>query len=234
MRIKLWILACLCASAQFLGATAIASCSYGYPVRVEQQAAYGDTAAQVNCQSASASVSFSLVRAGPEDPEYIDVVLLSILGDTHADSGAGASLRLPLVVVGGPPQGRLLINGLFSVELFSHASSGHGSMQVGDWWFSGAQSLPALIDYTRDQPFDLSIEAGAGACVSCAGGAGGYRATVEISIDLLNAGDDYLAKMAHLEVAPEPGCLWLGAAGLCALGVVRRHRDPAAGARNSV
>ena len=169
MKAKLLILVCLVASCRFLGAEAIARCSYGNPTRVEQ-AAYGDTEAQVDCQLASASVSFSLLGPGPE---YAGVAFLSIHGDFHVDSGAVASLRLPLVVVGGPPQGRLVINGQFSVELFSHASSGYASMQVGDGPFD--DDLPAVFGYTRGQPFDFSIEAGAGACVSCAGGIGGYR-----------------------------------------------------------
>ena len=62
----------------------------------------------------------------------------------------------------------------------------------------------------------------------------GLQGTAELSIDILNAGDDRLAQMAHLEVAPEPGCLWLGVAGLCVLGLLRRPRDPAAGVRNCV
>lgn len=226
MRIKLLMLACLFASAQFLGAEAIATCAYGYPVTVERQAAYGDTEAQVDCQFASASVSFSLVGSGGL---YADVASLSIHGDFHVDSGAYASLRLPLVVVGGPPQGLLEIYGGLNLDLFSFASFGYAWMQVGDWFGQGL----GHIGYTRGQPIDLWIGASAGSCPSCAGGGvGGYRASVGITgIAILNASGDHLAEMAHLEVAPEPGCLWLGAAGLCALGVLRRHRDPG-GARN--
>src|ERR1019366_1000649 len=106
MRIKLFVLVCLFASAQFLRAKAIASCFNGYPVYADQQIAYGNTEAQVNCQLASASVSFSLVGLGPV---YQNVALVSVGGVTHADNGGFASLQLPLVVLGGPPQGRLLI-----------------------------------------------------------------------------------------------------------------------------
>jgi MYXO-CTERM domain-containing protein len=228
MRIKLLVLVCLFASAQFLRAKAIASCFNGYPVYADQQTAYGNTEAQVNCQLASASVSFSLVGLGPV---YQNVALVSVGGATHADNGGFASLQLPLVVLGGPPQGRLLIRFHSLVDYFSVASNAYASAQVGDWGFTayGPGDPSGLVDYTRGQPIDLLITASGGACPTCFGGVGGFSASMLIGeIDILNAGADTLAEGAQIEVVPEPGCLWLGAAGLCALGVLRRRPDPSA------
>jgi len=145
MRIKLFLVAYLFASAQFLRAEAIAGCRW-YPFPYKE--AYGATAAQVDCQVASASVSFSLVGPGPA---YYDVVSLSIEGGPGGlDTGAWASPRVPLVVVGGPPRGRLKIYSYKDVVL-SYASFGYAWMQIGDHGL-GYDPYPEFVGYTRGQP----------------------------------------------------------------------------------